>query len=186
MRMRALVAMGGLLAVLSVSTITLAQDQGASPQKDAAVTAVSDAKPAAAGTETEKPKVAAPSSVSEPGDPQGAIDSVKTAVAAAKQGQWWYFSALLLMIVMFLLKWVGHKDRVGYWQKLGRWRYVISPVLSLGAALLAAFEGGASFETALGVFTSAYATSSLQELWEHGILNKPRESTLATRGRLAP
>jgi hypothetical protein len=109
-----------------------------------------------------------------PTDVTGAVDRAKDAYAAAKGGRWWYFSALVVTVLMFLLKFVGIK--AGFWPKLGRWRYVVPPALSIAAALLAAFQGGVTFDTALGVFTSSYATSSLQELWEHGILGKPRAS----------
>ena len=107
----------------------------------------------------------------EPQDPKEALSSAKAAVKAAKEGKWWYFSALVLMLLMFLMKRIGKK--MGWWATLGRWRYVISPVLSVTAGLLAAFQGGLSFEAALAVFTSSYATSSLEELWSHGIRGIP-------------
>lgn len=107
-------------------------------------------------------------------DAKGAVERGKEAAAAAKDGRWWYFAALVVTLLMFLLKFIG--KRVGFWAKMGRWRYVLPPALSLVAALLAAFQGGITFDAAMGVFTSSYATSSLQELWEHGILNKPRAS----------
>lgn len=113
--------------------------------------------------------------VSPPETVEETLGSVKNAVSAAKTGKWWYFSALAITILLFLLKFVGKK--VGFWPKLGRWRYVLAPVLSIVAALLAAFQGGVSLDVALGVFTSSYATSSLQELYEHGILGKPRASS---------
>lgn len=108
-------------------------------------------------------------------DTKGAVTQAKDAIKAAKEGRWWYFSALVLMVLVFILKLAGTK-LWSFWAKLGRWRYVLIPVLSLTAALLAAFQGGVSLDTAFGVFTSSYATSSLQELWEHGFLNKPRAS----------
>lgn len=114
--------------------------------------------------------------IGEPGNLSEAGETSKQMVKAAKEGRWWYFSALGLMIIMFALKFVGAEGRMGFWPKLGRWRYILSPALSLGAALLAAFEGGVSLEAAFAVFTSSYATSSLQELWEHGLLGKPRAS----------
>lgn len=110
----------------------------------------------------------------EPTDPKSALATGEDAYRAAKDGRWWYFASLVVTLIMFLLKFVGKK--VGFWPKLGRWRYVISPILSIGAALLAAFQGGVSIEIAIGVLTSSYATSSLQELWEHGVLGKPRAS----------
>jgi len=74
--------------------------------------------------------------------------------------------------LMFLLKLIGSK--MGWWKKLGRWRYVIVPLMSLAAAVLAKLQGGLSFQAAAAVFSSAYATASLEELWTHGILGKPR------------
>jgi hypothetical protein len=108
-------------------------------------------------------------------DAKGALDVGKGAVEAAKDGRWWYFSALAVTLLLFLLKILGTK-LWDFWPKMGRWRYIIPPVLSIVAALLATFQGGVSVEAAIGVFTSSYATSSLQELWEHGLLGKPRAS----------
>lgn len=108
-------------------------------------------------------------------DAKGALDTGKGAVEAAKDGRWWYFSALAVTLLLFLLKLLGTKFW-DFWPKMGRWRYIIPPVLSIAAALLATFQGGVSVEAAVTVFTSSYATSSLQELYEHGILGKPRAS----------
>lgn len=94
----------------------------------------------------------------------------KQAVSAARGGSWWYFSALVIMAVMFGAK------RSGLLAKLGRWRYVVVPVLSLAAALLAAFQGGVSIEAAGGVFSTGWATGMVEELWSHGILGKPHSS----------
>ena len=142
-----------LVLSLSLSTSALAQADGA-PASPAAKTAPTADQPA------------------EPTDVKEAAGTLKDAVAAARAGKWWHFSALVILLLMFALKFIGKK--VGFWPKLGRWRYVIVPVLSLAAALLAAFQGGLSFEAAMGVFGTAYASSSLQELWEHGILGKER------------
>ena len=129
------------------------------------------------GTAAPKAAVKFAAPPAEPTDITTAAKTAQDALAAAKAGRWWYFSALALMITVFILKFFGTK--IGFWEKLGRWRYAISPILSLTAALLAAFQGGASIEVVMGVFTSSYATSSLQELWEHGILGKPRKSAVA-------
>lgn len=109
-----------------------------------------------------------------PPDVKGALKHAKATYAAAKGGQWWYFAALLISLIIFLLKFIGIKQ--GFWPKLGRWRYIIPPALSLIAALLAAFQGGVTFEAAAAVFTSSWVMASAQEAWEHGVLNKPRAS----------
>ncbi len=127
----------------------------------------------AGGIPSDAAKVSSDAAVS-PTTIAGAIEVGKAGVAAAKDGRWWYFASLVVTLIMFLLKFIG--IRVGFWAALGRWRYVISPLLSISAALLAAFQGGVSFDIAIGVLTSAYATSSLQEFWEHGVLGKPRAS----------
>ena len=107
--------------------------------------------------------------MTEPADPKAAVEQAKQAYAAAKGGQWWYFSALVTMLIMFGLKFAKVLE------KIGRWKYVIVPVLSLAAALLAAFQGGVSVDHAIGVFTSSWATGMLEELWNHGILGKPHD-----------
>jgi hypothetical protein len=173
--MRRLALTVGAAAFLTLSTpaIATAAPDARVETKAPAKTATKAAEPAAkAPAKTDAPKVDA--TPKPPEDVKGAVSQAKDAVAAAKAGNWWYFSALVITVLLFLLKFIG--IRAGFWPKMGRWRYILSPVLSLAAALLAAFQGGVSFDVALGVFTSSYATSSLQELWEHGILGKPRAS----------
>ncbi len=95
-------------------------------------------------------------------------------MAAAQAGQWWYFSSIVIMVVMFGLK----KFKV--LAKLGRWKFVLVPSLSLIAAVLATFQGGVSLQAAVGVFTTGWATGMVEELWTHGILGKPHESNGAS------
>lgn len=127
----------------------------------------------AAKSATASPDVGTPLPAA-PVDVKDALKTSKDAIGAAKSGKWWYFSALVVTLIIFGLKLAGL--RFGFWKKMGRWRYVIPPVLSIAASLLATFQGGVSAEAALGVFTSSYSMSSLQELYEHGILGKPRAS----------
>jgi len=152
-----------LMAAVALMLMTApSRAQDGSPIPDQSVS-----KDSTAATDTGTAGV----SLSAPTDVKEAVKAGKEAVTAAKEGKWWYFSALVLTLLMFGLKFAGTK--IGsWWPKLGRWRYVIVPVLSLAAALLAAFQGGVSFDTALGVFTSSYATASLEELWNHGLLGK--------------
>jgi hypothetical protein len=117
-----------------------------------------------------------PTSLPVPTTAKDAVRIGSDAIAAARSGNWWLFAALVVSILLFGVKLVGTK--LGdWWRKLGRWRYVIPPVLSLAAALLATFQGGVSVDAAVGVFTASWATSSLQELWEHGILGKARKGS---------
>jgi hypothetical protein len=105
--------------------------------------------------------------VTPPADAKQAIEAGKTAIEAAKQGRWWYFSSLICLILMFVLK------LVGVLEKMGRWKYIVLPVLSLAAALLATFQGGVTIENAIGVFASSWAMGMLEELVNHGVLGKP-------------
>jgi hypothetical protein len=102
----------------------------------------------------------------EPTDLKGAVTTVKDGIVAAKSGQWWYFSALVLMLAMFVLK------KTGALEKMGRWKYIVLPVLALGASLLATFQGGISVEAAVGVFSTSYATGMLQQAWKRGIMGE--------------
>jgi hypothetical protein len=105
--------------------------------------------------------------VKEPVTVKDAVDRGKAAIVAAKEGKWWYFSSLVCLILMFVLK---ITKLLG---KMGRWKYVVLPVLALASALLAAFQGGVALDTAVGVFTTSWTTGMLEELWSHGIMGKP-------------
>jgi hypothetical protein len=105
-----------------------------------------------------------------PSDAKGAAAKVDEAIKAAKAGNWWYFSSIVCLLVMFGLK------AAGLLKKLGRWRYVILPVLSIAAALLAAFQGGVSVQSAVGVFATSWCMGMLEELVRHGIMGKPKSA----------
>jgi hypothetical protein len=148
-----------LIAALFVAAPSYAAD--ARPASTTAVVVTADASTKAA------PTAKVPKEVKNATD---AIDKVKAAFTAAKEGHWWYFSSLVVLLVMFLLK------ITTLLKKIGRWKYVVNPLLSLAAALLAAFQGGVSVQTAVGVFTAAWSTGMLEELWSHGIRGKAKES----------
>ena len=161
----ALAALIAILLICACSTVANALPDGAPPGMKMTV----DGGAVAASVPTAN-EVPTPTTVKD------ALETGKNAVAAAKSGNWWLFSSLVILVLLFMVKYAGTKIW-GYWAKLGRWRYVIPPVLSLAAALLAAFQGGVSIDVAVGVFTAGWATSSWQELWEHGILGKARKGT---------
>lgn len=99
-------------------------------------------------------------------DVKDAAGAVEQAIAAARGGSWWLFAAIIVSLIMFGLK------RFALLAKLGRWKYVVAPVLSLAAALLAAFQADLSFTSALGVFTASWATSAIQQAWKRGIMGE--------------
>lgn len=150
----------------------------------ASVSCAANASSSSDGAPMEAPTEVRASQPSQPPQPpedvKDAAGQVGEAIEAAKTGQWWYLSSILCLLLMFALKMIGVLKRVG------RWKFVILPVLSLAAGLLAAFQGGASLEIAMGVFTSSWATGMLEELWNHGILGKPRESAQKALTEAAP
>jgi len=129
-------------------------------------------KSTAAEVKKEQPKAVL--QPTEPQSPTEAVSAVKGAVAAAQQGQWWYCSAAAVFVLMFILK------MAGLLAKMGRWKHVIVPVLSVAAMLLARFQGGVSWEAAIAVLTSAASTAALEEAWSHGILQKGRAASAST------
>jgi hypothetical protein len=111
--------------------------------------------------------VPATTAPSEPKDIKEAVDLVGKGVKAAKEGKWWYMSSLACLLIMFVL------SKLKVFSKIGRWKYAVLPALAIGSALLAAFQGGVSIDTALGVFTSSWVTGMVEEAFNHGILGKP-------------
>lgn len=172
--MRKLAVALAVVVGISLMAASLVEAQPEPKEKAPTTKAASKAAsslPAKTATKSEPKPSASSEAPAEPKDVGEAIELGKKAVEAAKGGLWWYFSALVIMVLMFLAKFIGTK--MGWWVKLGRWRYVIVPVLSIVAALLAAFQGGVTMAVAIGVLGSSMATGKLQELWEHGIMGKP-------------
>lgn len=106
-----------------------------------------------------------------PEDIKDAAGLVGEGIKAGKEGKWWYLSSLVCMLIMFILA------KVGVFEKIGRWKYAALPVLSIGSALLATFQGGVSWDTATGVLFSSWATGMIEEAWNHGVLKKPHKTT---------
>jgi hypothetical protein len=104
-------------------------------------------------------------------DGQQDLQMAQQALRAAQGGQWWLFAALAVSIFVGFLKSILTKKNL--WNKLGRWRYGIVPVLSVAVTLLAAFQGGVSWQTALAVFTSTNTMATLQVVWDRVVLGNP-------------
>jgi hypothetical protein len=108
--------------------------------------------------------LAQPTSIPVPTSPQEIAGQGQQALVAAQKGQWWLLSALIVSALMAVFKAVMVK--AGKWDALGRWRYVIVPVASIVASLLAAFQGGVNWQNALAVFTATNTMATLQVVWD--------------------
>ena len=163
------------LTCLAISPHAMAADAGTTAKAAAKAAATANSAPAAPGVlaSPASPSQPATTAPNEPKDASEVVTAVKDAIAAGKSGSWWYMSSVICLVIMFLLK------AFKVLEKIGRAKYIILPILSLAAALLAAFQGGVSIEGAVGVFTSSWAMGMLEELFNHGILGKPH-ATRAT------
>jgi hypothetical protein len=104
-------------------------------------------------------------------DAATAVVTAQQLLAAAANHNYWLLAALAVSLLMFLLK--TGLTKAGKWDKLGRYKYLLPPALSIIATLLAAFQGGVSWPVALGVFTASSTTSSLQVIWDKVIQGNP-------------
>jgi hypothetical protein len=102
------------------------------------------------------------------GNAEQALGVALRAVQAAQGHQFWLLSALAVSLLMFLLKTALVKR--GLWDKMGKWKYVLIPALSVLATLLAAFQGGVNWTTALAVFTSSNAMATFQTVYDRVIM----------------
>lgn len=101
-----------------------------------------------------------------------ALVAALAALQAAQGRQWWLLAGLAVSLLMFLIKLVLQKK--GLWDKLGKWKYALVPIMSVLATLLAAFQGGVSWATALGVFTSSNTMATLQVLYDRVLMGRPK------------
>ena len=102
-----------------------------------------------------------------PKDAKEAVKMGQEAISMTKAGNWFGFSSLAIWILMFLLK------VFGLFQKIGkRWAYIIVPVLSVAAMLLAKFAGDLSWTAALAVLTSGPVAALANDFVKRGVLGK--------------
>jgi len=107
-----------------------------------------------------------PTSQPVPVTDQDAITKAKEAWDMAKAGKWWLFSASLCSLLMFALK------RFDLLEKMGRWKYVVLPVLSAVASTLSGLQGNLHWVLAVGTFLSCWNMASVQQMIKKGILGK--------------
>ena len=118
---------------------------------------------------------------SEPFDPNipksasDALDKGKEALSLAKEKQWFAFSAGVIWLLMSLFK-IARKN-VWFMKEIPkRVLWIILPLLSISAMLLAKFQGDLSWGAAVGVMTSGPAVAFLNDFVKRGLLNKEPSS----------
>lgn len=134
-----------------------------------------------AGTKTDAKVMATTGAASQPAEPAmpkevakdagQAIDQGKGLIEFAKAKQWFAFSAGAIWLLMFLFK-LG-RTYVGFMQKIPkRVLWIVVPVLSVVAMLLAKFQGDLSWGAAIAVLTSGPSAAFLNDFVKRGLLNQ--------------
>jgi hypothetical protein len=104
-------------------------------------------------------------------DTGGAMDQGKQILADAKAKQWFAMSAGIIWLLMFLFK--TARKKLTFMQGIPkRVLWIILPLLSVAAMLLAKFQGDLSWAAALSVLTSGPAVAFLNDFVKRGVLNK--------------
>lgn len=135
-----------VLVLLFFASPALAEGSGVSPEGDSIF-------------------VAMPNDV--PGSPEAALEMAQKGVEYAKAKNWWGLSAVVIFIAMFVMKITGLFKKIGK-----RWAYVVVPVLSLIAMVLAKFAGGLSWSAAVAVLTSGPAMAVINDFVKRGVMGK--------------
>jgi len=114
---------------------------------------------------------AEPTDPNVPKDSGAAVEKGKEAIELAKAKKWFAFSAAVIWLLMFLFK-LGRKT-IGFMKSIPkRVLWIVLPLLSVAAMLLARFQGDLSWSAAVGVLTSGPAVAFLNDFVKRGLLNK--------------
>jgi hypothetical protein len=135
---------------------------------------LAEAQPTPAVTKDATAPTAAPDKPTPPEDIKDAAGKVGEVIKDAKAGRWWHMASVICMLIMFGLA------KFGVFEKIGRWKYGVLPLLAIGSAILATFQGGVSIDVAAEIFFSSWATGMLEEAWNHGIMGKGKSKPVAT------
>lgn len=141
-----------------------------------AVTAPVKTKDVEPGTGTGTGTGSAPAPTPGTFEPTNTNEAVATALAAIeflKSKQWFGFSAAAIWLIIFILKLTKLFEKIGK-----RWLYIIVPVLSIAAMLLAKFVGGVSWGNAWLVLGSGAIAGLLNDFIKRGILGKELETPM--------
>lgn len=121
-------------------------------------------QPAAGTDEPKDPKEV-------PTDASGAIDLGKQVIEHGKAKQWFAMSAGIIWLVMFLFKTLRKKiDAMKKIPKRVLW--IIVPLLSVAAMILAKLQADLSWGAAVAVLFSGPSVAFLNDFLKRGILNK--------------
>lgn len=141
-----------VISVLALATPAFAADAGVSPSCDNVFASMPDEVP---------------------DNPSEALAAVKKGVEFAKTKNWWGMSAVIIFVLMFILKAAGVFKKIGK-----RWAYIVVPVLSLAAMVLAKFAGDLSWGSAIAVLTSGPAMAALNDVVKRGVLGKEHSTSV--------
>lgn len=161
MKARAVFTVAAVLGLLMAAPAIAAPDAGSNSD---VVVIKADAKVVAApATQPTDPNVAK--------DAGEALDQGKQVVADAKAKQWFAMSAGIIWLLMFLFK--TARKKLEFMQGIPkRVLWIVLPLLSVAAMLLAKFQGDLSWTAAVGVLTSGPAVAFLNDFVKRGLLNK--------------
>jgi hypothetical protein len=160
-------------AVLTIAILGLlmAAPAIAAPDASTKTDAVAAAKVGAKAAPASQPAGDVPTDPKVPKDAGEALDTGKGVVADAKAKQWFAMSAGIIWLLMFLFK-TGRK-KLDFMKGIPkRVLWIVLPLLSVAAMLLAKFQGDLSWSAAVGVLTSGPAVAFLNDFVKRGLLNK--------------
>jgi len=154
------------IALCSVPAVAQAVDAGA-PTTKAPAAKVDDAKKVA--LEANDLEVPVPPEV--PTDAASAMSMAKKLIEQAKAKRWLGFSAGAIWLFMFLFK-LGRKNW-SLMQKIPkRVLWIVVPLLSVGAMVLAKLQADLSWGAAWVVITSGPSVAFLNDLIKRGVMGK--------------
>lgn len=150
------------VAVMLVAALALNGDAAAHDGK-AAADAGATAQPSAAGEPALPPGA--------PKDGTEAVDAAKKVIEMGKAKQWFGMSAGIIGLLMFLFK--RARKSIGFMQRVPkRVLWILVPVLSVAAMVLAKLQADLSWGAALTVLFSGPSVAFLNDLIKRGIAGK--------------
>lgn len=155
--------------IVALAFLTSVPTYGQDKKPDATAKTTVVVKPDATATSQPTSEPSMPNEV--PKDVAGAVDKGKEAISLAKEGKWFSFSAGVIWLLMFVFK-LLRKNVEAMKNIPKRVLWIIVPILSVIAMLLAKFQGDLSWSTAWIVLTSGPVMALLNDFVKRGVLGK--------------